>query len=146
MGANLDRVQVVKGWLDDNGTAQERVIDVVWAGEREPGEDGKLPPVGNSVDLTAARYSNSIGAAELATVWRDPTFDAAQAAFYYVRVIEIPTPRHAQYDAVALGMEAPNYGPSVIQERAYTSPIWYRPSVPPVDAMAEASAESGPDS
>ena len=126
-GANLDRVQIVKGWLDAGGSAQERVYDVVWAGDRQPGEDGRLPPVGNTVDLASARYSNSIGAAELAVVWRDPAFDAAQAAFYYVRVIEIPTPRHALYDAVALGMEAPDYGPSTIQERAYTSPIWYQP-------------------
>ena len=146
LGANLDRVQVVKGWLDDNGTARERVVDVVWAGDREPGEDGKLPPIGNTVDLASVRYSNSIGAAELAAVWRDPAFDAAQAAFYYVRVIEIPTPRHAQYDAVALGMEAPNYGPSFIQERAYTSPIWYGPPAPRGEATPEASeASAGPD-
>ncbi len=127
-GANLDRVQIVKGWLDADGTARERVIDVVWAGDRKPDADGKLPPVGNTVDLESARYSNSIGATELAAVWRDPAFDAAQPAFYYARVIEIPTPRHAQYDAIALGMEAPSYGPSTIQERAYTSPIWYRPT------------------
>lgn len=127
LGANLDRVQIVKGWLDAEGSAQERVYDVVWAGDREPGDDGKLPPVGDTVDLESARYDNSIGAAQLAVAWRDPEFDAAQPAFYYVRVIEIPTPRHAQFDAVALGMEAPTYGPSTIQERAYTSPIWYRP-------------------
>ena len=126
-GANLDRVQIVKGWLDADGTARERVFDVVWSGDREPGEDGKLPPEGSTVKLETARYSNSIGVAELAAVWRDPAFDATEASFYYVRVIEIPTPRHAQFDAVALGMEVPNYGPSTIQERAYTSPIWYPP-------------------
>ena len=126
-GANIDRIQIVKGWLDADGASKERVFDVVWSGDRQPDENGKLAAVGSSVDLTTARYSNSIGAAELATVWRDPEFDAAQPAFYYVRVIEIPTPRHALYDALALGMEAPTYGPSVIQERAYTSPIWYRP-------------------
>ena len=126
-GANLDRVQIVKGWLDADGESHERVFDVAWSGDRQPDKNGKLAAVGNTVDLTTARYSNSIGAAELATLWRDPEFDAAQPAFYYVRVIEIPTPRHALYDALALGMEAPNYGPSVIQERAYTSPIWYRP-------------------
>ena len=130
-GANLDRVQIVKGWLDTDGRARERVFDVVWSGDRQPGQDGKLPPVGNTVDLATARYSNSIGAAELAAVWRDPAFDAARAAFYYARIIEIPTPRHAHFDALALGMEAPNYGPSVIQERAYTSPIWYRPPSAP---------------
>ncbi len=126
-GANLDRVQIVKGWLDADGTARERVFDVVWSGDRQPGGDGKLGPVGDTVNLKTARYSNSIGAAELAAVWRDPDFDATRAAFYYVRVIEIPTPRHAQFDALALGMEVPNYGPPTIQERAYTSPIWYRP-------------------
>lgn len=138
-GANLDRVQIVKGWLDADGTARERVFDVVWSGERQPGADGKLGPVGNTVDLRSARYSNSIGAAELAAVWRDPAFDAARAAFYYVRVIEIPTPRHAQFDAVALGMEAPNYGPSIIQERAYTSPIWYGPAAPLVATAAQSA-------
>ncbi len=126
-GANLDRVQIVKGWLDADGESHERVFDVVWSGARQPGENGKLPPVGNTVELATARYSNSIGAAELVTVWRDPGFDAAQPAFYYARVIEIPTPRHALYDVLALDMEAPTYGPAVIQERAYTSPIWYRP-------------------
>ena len=144
-GANLDRVQIVKGWLDEGGTAQERVVDVVWAGDREPGADGRLPPVGNTVDRNSARYSNSIGAAELAAVWRDPAFDAAQSAFYYVRVIEIPTPRHAQFDAAALGMQAPTYGPSVIQERAYTSPIWYRPTSPAVEAMPDAPGEFAPE-
>jgi len=126
-GANLDRVQIIKGWLDADGESHERVFEMAWSGGREPDENGKLPAVGNTVDLTTARYSNSIGAAELSAVWRDPEFDAAQSAFYYVRVIEIPTPRHALYDALALGMEAPTYGPAVIQERAYTSPIWYRP-------------------
>ena len=129
-GANLDRVQIVKGWLDTGGTARERVFDVVWSGGREPGENGRIPPVGTTVDLQTARYSNSIGTAELSAVWRDPAFDTSQAAFYYARVIEIPTPRHAQFDALALGMEIPDYGPSTIQERAYTSPIWYRPAAP----------------
>ena len=86
--------------------------------------------MGTTVDLQTARYSNSIGTAELSAVWRDPAFDTSQAAFYYARVIEIPTPRHAQFDALALGMEIPDYGPSTIQERAYTSPIWYRPAAP----------------
>ena len=126
-GANLDRVQVVKGWLGVDGATHERVFDVAWSGERQPGADGKLPPVGNTVDLDTARYANSIGAATLSTVWEDPSFEAGQQAFYYVRVIEIPTPRHTLYDALALDRDAPDYGPSTIQERAYTSPIWYRP-------------------
>ena len=127
-GANLDRVQVVKGWLDADGGTHERVFDVAWSGERQPGADGKLPAVGNTVDLETARYANSIGAATLSTVWEDPSFEAGQPAFYYVRVIEIPTPRHTLYDALALNRGTPDYGPSTIQERAYTSPIWYRPS------------------
>ena len=127
-GANLDRVQIVKGWLDEEGEARERVFDVVWSGDRQTGADGRLPAVGNTVDTRTARYVNSIGAAELAVAWRDPAFVAQRPAFYYVRVLEIPTPRHSLYDALALGMQAPDVGPSVIQERAYTSPIWYRPA------------------
>jgi hypothetical protein len=126
-GANLDRVQVIKGWLDAAGNTQERVIDAVWSGNRQPNDEGKLPQVGNSVDLKTGQVSNGIGAAELRGVWRDEDFDASQAAFYYVRVLEIPTARHAHYDALALGMEAPTVGPTLIQERAYTSPIWYKP-------------------
>ena len=126
-GANLDRAQVVKGWLDADGATHERVFDVAWSGERQPGTDGKLPAVGSTVDLETARYANSIGAVTLSTVWEDPSFEAGEHAFYYVRVIEIPTPRHTLYDALALDRDAPDYGPSTIQERAYTSPIWYRP-------------------
>ena len=126
-GAHLDRVQIVKGWLDADGATHEQVFDVAWSGERQPGADGKLPAVGNTVDLETARYGNSIGAATLSTVWEDPSFEAGQQAFYYVRVLEIPTPRHTLYDALALGRDGPEYGPSTIQERAYTSPIWYRP-------------------
>lgn len=126
-GANLDRVQIVKGWLDAQGEARERVFDVAWSGDRQPGVDGRLPAVGDTVDRETARYDNSIGSAELARVWRDPAFEAQHPAFYYVRVLEIPTPRHSLYDALALGLEAPDVGPSVIQERAYTSPIWYHP-------------------
>ncbi|MCZ0944431.1 MAG: DUF3604 domain-containing protein, partial [Gammaproteobacteria bacterium] len=124
-GANLDRVQVVKGWLDANGESQERVFNAAWSGERQATADGRLPPVGNTVNLTTARYSNRIGAAELSTLWRDPDFNLERPAFYYVRVLEIPTPRHSHFDALALGMAVPNYGATVIQERAYTSPIWY---------------------
>ena len=128
-GANLDRVQVVKGWLDDDGAAQERVYDVVWSDTRVPGADGKLPRVGNTVDLATGTYTNDIGDAQLAAVWRDPDFDAGQLAFYYVRVLQIPTPRNSLYDAIALGVDPEETGkPATIQERAYTSPIWYTPS------------------
>ena len=126
-GANLDRVQIVKAWLNVDGQAEERVYDVVWSDGRLPGEDGGLPPVGNTVDLKTARYTNDIGAVELAAIWQDPDFDPGQSALYYARVLEIPTPRHAQFDARALGMDKPTVGPAVIQERAYTSPIWYAP-------------------
>ncbi len=125
--ANLDRVQIVKGWIDAVGASHERVFDVAWSEGRTMGADGALEAVGDTVDRTKATWTDDIGAPELATVWSDPEFDSSQSAFYYVRVLQIPTPRHALYDAVALGLEAPTVGPSVIQERAYTSPIWYAP-------------------
>ena len=100
LSGNLDRVQIVKGWLDDNGRTHEKVYDVVWSGEREPGSDGKLPPVGNTVDVKRATWTNDIGASELIGVWRDPDFDPSQRAFYYARVIEIPTPRWSTYDVL----------------------------------------------
>ena len=127
VGANLDRIQIVKGWLDRDGNTQEMVYDVVWAGERVPDGNGKLPPVGNTVDIEAANWTNTIGAAELATVWTDPDFDPAQSAFYYARVIEIPTPRWVLYDKVRFGAEIPKEAKLIHQERAYTSPIWYNP-------------------
>jgi hypothetical protein len=127
LGANLDRVQVVKGWLGADGKAHERVFDVAWSGDRKLGADGKLPPVGNTVDLAAGKYADTIGTAQLATVWTDPAFDPAQRAFYYVRVLQIPTPRHTLYDALALKREHPPRPPAVLQERAYTSAIWYAP-------------------
>ena len=128
MGANLDRVQVIKGWIDADGNTQEKVYDVAWSDDREMDASGKLPPVGNTVDVTTTHYSNSIGAAQLATVWEDPDFDAALNAFYYVRVLEIPTPRHSLFDALALELTAEDTGwPATIQERAYSSPIWYTP-------------------
>jgi len=128
VGANLDRVQVIKGWLDANNEAQQKVYDVAWSGERQPGADGKVPAVGNTVDISTALYTNDIGAAQLATVWTDPDFNADQTAFYYVRVLEIPTPRHSLYDAVALGIDVSvtNF-PATLQERAFSSPIWYTP-------------------
>jgi len=122
---NLDRIQIVKGW-SENGKSQEKVYDVVWAGDREiDAATGKLPAVGNTVDLTMATYTNSIGAVELMGSWADPDFNAEQNAFYYVRVLEIPTPRWNLYDEVALGKPFPEDLAKVIQERAYTSPIWY---------------------
>jgi hypothetical protein len=127
-GANLDRVQVVKGWLDENKVAQQNVYDVAWSGSRKPGVDGKVPEVGNTVDVSTAKYSNDIGAAQLATVWIDPDFKRDQAAFYYVRVLEIPTPRQSLYDAIALGIDVSvTKYPATLQERAYSSPIWYTP-------------------
>jgi hypothetical protein len=124
---NLDRVQVVKGWVDADGETHDRIHDVVWSGDREPGPDGSLPPVGNTVDISTATYENSIGSAQLYTRWTDPDFDPSQPAFYYLRVLEIPTPRWSTYDAVALGIDPPADFPATIQERAWTSPIWYTP-------------------
>jgi hypothetical protein len=127
IGANLDRVQIVKGWIDAEGNPQERVYDVAWSDGRVPGADGKLPPVGNTVDLSIPSWTNTIGAPELGAVWTDPDFDSALSAFYYARVIEIPTPRWTAYDAVKFGLDLPDDVPMVQQERAYTSPIWYTP-------------------
>jgi hypothetical protein len=126
-GANLDRVQVIKGWLDAEGKTQEQVYDVAWSGDRSVGADGKLPPVGNTVDVAQATYTNAIGAPILSAFWQDPDFSADQSAFYYVRVIEIPTPRWTTYDAKVFGVALPTDVPSSIQDRAYTSPIWYTP-------------------
>ena len=126
--ASLDRVQVIKGWLDANGVAQEKIYDVVWAGDRKPNGDGKIPAVENTVNLRTGAVDNSVGASELVSVWQDPDFDASQRAFYYVRVLQIPTLRHSVYDANALGVEHDADKPKTIQERAYTSPIWYTPA------------------
>ena len=124
---NLDRIQIVKGWLNADGETEEKVFDVVWSEDRTPGDDGKLPAIGNTVDAETATFTNSIGAPELITVWSDPEFDPAVSAFYYARVIEIPTPRWTVYDAVRFGDELPEDVPTFTQERAYTSPIWYSP-------------------
>jgi hypothetical protein len=126
---NLDRIQIVKGWLDATGKTHEKVYDVVWgdADRRRPGPDGKLPPVGNTVDVANATWANTIGDPELIAVWKDPDFDASQRAFYYARVIEIPTPRWTAYDVKRFGVTAGDEVPMTIQERAYTSPIWYTP-------------------
>jgi hypothetical protein len=128
IGANLDRYQIVKGWLDAKGDVYEKVYDVVWSGERKPDpRTGKLPDVGSTVDVPNATWTNSIGATELIAVWKDPDFDRAQRAFYYGRVIEIPTPRWTAYDAKYFGIKLPPEVPMTVTERAYTSPIWYTP-------------------
>jgi hypothetical protein len=127
-GANLDRVQVIKGWLDVAGKTQEKVYDVAWSGNRKAGANGKLPPVGNTVDLKNATWRNSIGSPELITVWKDPAFDPKLRAFYYARVIEIPTPRWTAFDVVRFNIKMGPEVPMTLQERAFTSPIWYSPS------------------
>ncbi|WP_245888724.1 DUF3604 domain-containing protein [Halomonas denitrificans] len=126
-GANLDRVQLIKGWVDVNGETQEKVYDIAWSGDRAIGDDGKVPAVGNTVDVEDASYDNSIGAPFLQAFWVDPEFEPSQRAFYYVRVLEIPTPRWTTYDAKIFGVDLPEDVPPSIQERAYTSPIWYTP-------------------
>ena len=127
IGANLDRIQIVKGWLDGAGKTHEKVYDVAWSPGREPDAGGKLPPVGNTVDVAAANWTNTIGASELGAVWSDPDFEPGQRAFYYARVIEIPTPRWIVYDAFRFGVAIPEGAETIHQERAYTSPIWYNP-------------------
>jgi hypothetical protein len=126
---NLDRIQIVKGWLDERGETREKVFNVAWgdADRRTLDAEGNLPPVGNTVDAANAIWSNTIGDPELITVWQDPEFDPEQRAFYYARVIEIPTPRWTAYDAERYGIDLPDEVPMWTQERAYTSPIWYAP-------------------
>jgi len=127
IGANLDRIQIVKGWLDSRGRTHEKVYDVKWSTGRELDSNGKLAAVGNTVNIEAANWTNTIGAPELGTVWTDPDFDPKQKAFYYARVLEIPTPRWVVYDAFRFGVEIPEGAETTHQERAYTSPIWYTP-------------------
>ena len=127
IGANLDRYQVVKGWVDAKGEMQEKVYDVAWSGDRKPGADGKVPSVGSTVDVANATWTNTIGAPELIAVWTDPDFDPTQRAFYYGRVLEIPTPRWTAYDAEYFNVKMAPEVPMQMQERAYTSPIWYSP-------------------
>jgi len=129
LSGNLDRIQIVKGWLDKKGNTHEKVYDVAWsdADKRQLDANGKLPPVGNTVDVASATWTNTIGDPELITVWVDPDFDPDQRAFYYARVLEIPTPRWTAYEAKFYGIKAPEKAPMIIQERAYTSPIWYTP-------------------
>ena len=124
---NLDRVQIVKGWLDAEGKSHEKVFNVAVSDDRVI-TNNQVALVGNTVDVKTATYTNTIGDAELATVWTDPEFDSSVRAFYYVRVLQIPTPRHTLYASVALGEEPMEGYPTSIQERAYSSPIWYTPN------------------
>lgn len=128
LSGNLDRIQIVKGWLDAAGDTQEHVYDVAWSGGRIPGADGKLASVGTTVDVPAATWTNTIGAPELSAVWTDPDFDPAERAFYYARVIEIPTPRWTAYDSAFFNVKMGPEVPMTVTERAYTSPIWYTPN------------------
>jgi hypothetical protein len=125
-GANLDRIQVIKVWLKGEGYV-ERVYDVAWS-NRTAGPKGTLVPVGSTVDLAKASYTNSIGSAELSAVWEDPEFDASVPAVYYVRLLEIPTPRWSTRLAVRKGLPIPDGAPASIQSRAWSSPIWYTPA------------------
>jgi len=127
-GGNLDRIQIIKGWMDAKGALQEKVYDVAWSDNRKAGADGKLPPVGNTVDVLNATWTNTIGSPTLVTEWQDPDFDGSLRAFYYVRVIEIPTPRWTAYDAKRFNVKMTKDVPMTTQERAYTSPIWYTPA------------------
>ena len=127
-GANLDRIQIIKGWVGKDGQSHEQIYDVAWSGQRQPDPNtGKLPPVGSTVNVDLATFSNTIGAPQLGVVWSDPSFNPAQRAFYYARVLEIPRPRWTAYDAAYFDMDMPPEVPLVIQDRAYTSPIWYTP-------------------
>ena len=126
-GANLDRIQIIKGWVDAKGEPQDKTFDVAWSGDRKPGSSGKVPAVGNTVDLQKATYTNEIGSGELMGTWTDREFDPKQHAIYYVRVLEIPTPRFTTYDAVRNNLPLLEGVPATIQERAWSSPIWYTP-------------------
>ena len=128
IGANLDRIQIIKGWLDKDGKTHERIYDVAVSDDREIGADGRCKtPVGNTVDLEAATWTNTIGASELTAVWTDPEFNPDVKAFYYARILEIPTPRWILYDKLRFGAQIPEAAKLIHQERAYTSPIWYTP-------------------
>ena len=123
-GANLNRVQIIKGWIDQDGQIYEKIFDVAWSDDHEIKEDGSISNLTSTVDVTSATYTNDISAVSLETTWRDPEFDPATSAFYYVRVLEIPTPRWTTYDAVRSNQELSDNVPATIQERAWSSPIW----------------------
>jgi len=125
---NLDRIQIIKGWTDADGNTQEKIYNVVWSGDRMVDAKGKLTAISSTVDVKNASYENSIGAVSLQAIWTDTAFDAEQEAFYYARVLEIPTPRWSTYDAKTLGLEVLEAVPAAIQERAWSSPIWYSPT------------------
>jgi hypothetical protein len=126
--ANLDRVQVIKGWVGADGTAQERIFDVAVSDGRVIGEDGRArDAVGSTVDIPTATFTNTIGEPILTAFWQDPDFDPAERAFYYVRVLEIPTPRWTTFDAAHFGVALPSEVPPTVQDRAYTSAVWYSP-------------------
>jgi hypothetical protein len=125
-GGNLDRIQIVKVWFKD-GKSHEQIFDVVWSGNRQPARDGKLPPVGNTVDIKTAKFTNDIGAAQLIGEWTDPAFDRNVSSLYYARVIEIPTPRWSTYLAAQSNLPVSKDVPPTIQERAWTSPVFYSP-------------------
>ena len=127
MGANLDRIQIVKGWVDQ-GVHRERVYDVALSDGRRVGEDGKVLQVGDTVDIQSATYANTVGVAELGALWVDREFDPEQQAFYYARVLEIPTPRWSTYDAATFEIPPPDGVPSTVQQRVYSSPVWYEPA------------------
>ena len=126
-GANLERLQIVKGWLDSTGEQRERIYNIAWSDDRQLAPDGSLEKPQSTVDLRSARYTNSIGESEFSVRWVDPDFDPGQSAFYYARVLQIPTPRNGLLDSLALQLDTPPKGPNIIQERAYSSPIWYQP-------------------
>jgi hypothetical protein len=128
-GGNLDRVQVIKGWVDKAGQTHEKIFDVAWSSpeKRKVGANGKLMPVGSTVDVATASWTNTIGTPELIAVWKDPEFDPAVRAFYYARVLEIPTPRWTAYDAAYFKVKMDPKVPMTTQERAWSSPIWYTP-------------------
>jgi hypothetical protein len=128
VGANLDRIQMVKIWLDASGESREAIYDVAWSGDRRPGADGRLPPVQDTVDRASATRRNSAGEPQLAAIWSDPDFDPAIGAVYYARVLQILTPRWTAYDRLRFGVEMDDEVPMTTQERAYTSPIWYHPA------------------
>jgi len=123
----LDRIQVVKLYLEKDGTKREQIYDVVWAGDRQMGKDYKVAPIGSTVNVKDATYANTIGSIELKTYWTDPDFNPEHSVTYYLRVLEIPTPRWSTYDAKTLGIDVPENLAVSIQERAWSSPIWYKP-------------------
>ena len=127
IGANLDRVQIVKGWIDRDGKSREKIYDVAWSDDRDFDSSGQLEPVGNTVDLTNGMHENTIGETDFFTIWQDPDFNRDEPSFYYIRALEIPTARHSLLDALALESDDNKMKPYTIQERAYTSPIWYNP-------------------